>query len=293
MNKNLLLLFLASSFSMAEKVLIFTTAFNRPDFIEIHKKTFDKFMKDEFEYVVFSDANKPDMANKIATTCKNLGIRHFPIPQDLHTRSDAGSRHIDGITYAFKQLGFKHDGIVMLIDSDMFLIKPFCATEYLKGYHIAGDKEGRNESGISVEYISPLVVLINMNSAPNKEQINFNGGIVEGNRCDVGGHMYYYFKNNPTVSIKYFGHIHIGAWKMGIECNDCSNMSCSNCMQRLHAAKFDDHLIRFIHECPDDIEFSMNHTFLHYRSGSNWNNKPTTYHTRKTNALSNLLSTIL
>ena len=53
----------------SEKVLIFTYSYNRPDFIEIQEKTFKKFLKDDYEFVVFNDARYPDMQAKIRNTC--------------------------------------------------------------------------------------------------------------------------------------------------------------------------------------------------------------------------------
>ncbi len=287
------LLIVSFFFSYAEKVLIVTHAFNRPEFIRIHKRTFDRFLEDEFEYVVFNDANNQSMLKQIENTCAELDIKHVRIPQHLHRRNSPGHRHMDGIKYSLDQMGFDFNGIFMLIDSDMFLIKPFSVSEYMEGYHVAGDREGRFNGKNGVEYISPLVVFINMNTTPNKRTISFEGGVVENNNCDVGGHMHHYFKNNPTLLKKYFTHVHIGAWKMGILCKDCSNMSCSSCMELLLERKFDDNLIEFIHSCPDDIEFSLDHTFLHYRSGSNWNHKPKSYHDAKTKALDTLLNKIL
>ena len=43
--------------SLHAKVLIYTYAYNRPDFIEIQHKTFQKFLKDDYEFVVFDDGD--------------------------------------------------------------------------------------------------------------------------------------------------------------------------------------------------------------------------------------------
>ena len=43
---------------MCGKVLIFTFAYNHPDFIELQHQLFQKFLKDEYEFVVFDDSKK-------------------------------------------------------------------------------------------------------------------------------------------------------------------------------------------------------------------------------------------
>lgn len=198
-----------------------------------------------------------------------------------------------GIAYSFEQIGYEHDGIVAMIDSDMFLLKPFSIEKYLDGYDIAGELQGRKNDVIEVRYLSPALTFMNMQTLPNKHSLSFKGDYVEGLACDVGAHTYYYFKNNPSVSRLCFGLIHVGAWKWHINCQACSNMSCTSCSQLLCERFIQDPFIQFVQECPDDIEFFLNDTFLHYRSGSNWNNKPAEYHQAKTNALNKLLATIM
>ncbi len=290
--KRILLLLLVSIFSQA-KVLLITHGYNRPDFIELHAKTFAAFLQDEYEYVVFNDASQENMCKQIEDKCNQLGIRCFRIPQHLHKKGDAGSRHIDGIAYSLEQIGYDYDGIVALIDSDMFLLKPFSVEKYLENYGIAGQLQGRRNESVHVTYISPALAFMDMRILPNKKTLNFQGGHIEGLACDVGAYTHYYFKNNPSISPKLCNVLHIGAWKMGILCKSCTNMTCQDCVKRLKEQKFDNTFITFIQRCPDDIEFFMDHTFLHYRSGSNWNHKPASYHQAKTAAFNSLMATLL
>jgi hypothetical protein len=291
MNKLLLLIFLIPC-SITARVLLITHSYNRPDFIELHVKIFKTFLQDEYEYAVFNDASDENMRIQIEQTCQRLGICCFRIPQHLHLepgRASAGHRHMDGIKYSLEQIGYDYSGIVAFVDSDMFLLKPFSIEKYLQGYDIAGERQGRANDTILVRYLSPALVFMDMRTLPNRHTITFEGGCIHGLACDVGAHTYYYLENNPSVQVRYFGLLHIGAWKVGIECQSCTNMSCESCMQRLIAQKFENNIISFIHSCPDDIEFFLDNTFLHYRSGSNWNNKPASYHIDKTNALNKLL----
>ena len=53
----------------SKNVLIMTYSYNRPDFIEIQNKTFKKFLKDDYTFVVFNDAPQEEVANQIIETC--------------------------------------------------------------------------------------------------------------------------------------------------------------------------------------------------------------------------------
>jgi len=290
--KHFLLLLCLIPLQTATKVLIITHSFNRPDFIELHLKTFNALLQDSYEYVVFNDAAQEDMKRRIEETCRRCGVRCFRVPQDMHKRQSPGHRHMDGIKYALEKIGYDYDGIVALVDSDMFLIKPFSIEKYMEGYDIAGQPQGRGNNAISVKYMSPALVFMNMKTLPNKRTLSFEGGRIEGLDCDVGGHTYYYLKNNPSVRSLFFGQIHIGACKVGLNCRLCSNMTCEHCTQCLRNNEFDDVIIKYIQSSADDIEFNLNHSFLHYRSGSNWNHKSAEYHKQKTMLLYNLINTL-
>lgn len=296
MKKFLLSLFILTT-SIHSKVLVITHSYNRPDFIELHHRLFKAFLQDDYEYVVFNDASDAHMKKQIAETCQKLGIRCFRVHQRLHNgpNNSAGHRHIDCIQYSLKKIGYDFDGIVAFVDSDMFLIKPFSIEGYLQDYDLAGDLEGRADGHKTVRYLSPALVFMNMYTLPNKRTISFEGGMIEGLGCDVGGHTYYYFKHNPSVRSKFFTHIHMGAMKIINDCKQCSGLDCDSCLAKLQEIGFDANAINFIHALPEDknVEFYLDRHFIHYRSGSNWDHKPADYHQRKTNALKALIADIL
>lgn len=294
--KKLLFLLICMPMHLMCKVLVITHSYNRPEFIELHAKTFKKFLKDDYEYVVFNDASQKEMKLKIQQTCQKLGIRCFRIPQHLHNVPEGhhpGHRHTVGIKYSLEKLGFEHDGVVAFVDSDMFLLKPFSIEKYLEGYDIAGELQGRGNATKEIRYISPALVFMNMQTLPQRRMLSFDGGMVEGFSCDVGGHTYYYFKNNPGVRYSYIGLFHIGSWRHAMHCSNCSDLTCANCIKDLQDNRFNEPAIKFIQECPDkNIEFFLDHTFLHYRGGSNWDYKSAEYHAKKSRALRNLMTSI-
>ena len=168
--KKLILLILTLITSQIDgKVLIITHHYNRPDFIELQKKTFDFFLKDDYEFVIFNDAPNQSMKIKIEQKCLQLGLHCIRIPQHLHASDNSpGSRHIHGMDYSFQVLGYDHDDIVMLIDSDMFLIKPFCIREYMEGNALVGRRTWREKNGKRVTHLSPILDFMDMPNLPNK-----------------------------------------------------------------------------------------------------------------------------
>ena len=240
--------------------LIFTYVYNRPDFIELHVKTFAAFFKDPYEYIVFNDAPSEQMSNEIEQTCANLKVRCFRVPTHARNRQTPSCRHMDGIKYSLEALGFDHKGIVMMVDADMFLVKPF------------------SDKG-KIVYTSPCLVFMNMVNLPNKRSIDFDGDHVEGIACDVGGHTYYYFKNNPSVK------------------------------HNLYVAVSRDYLVTLTKPLdeyglfdPLSIDFIMNNkrefafqyhgdgNFLHfYAGGSNWPKYSASFMQEKTNAVNDYI----
>ena len=231
----LILLIFVNICSFSADVLIMTQAYNQPDFIEMQVKGFRKFLVDDYEFVVFNDAKIPTLANEIAMTCKNLGIRCIPIPQQIHTSQAAGDRHSDCIKYSLDRIGFAHEGIVCIIDSDMFLIKPFSISKFLNEFDIAAVDQFREPN---IHYLWPGLVFINMKTIPNKQNINWKGGKINGIPVDTGGQTYHYVKNNPLARVEYINNYST----LKLLCPTCQknkNLLCTHNNQILEEAGFD------------------------------------------------------
>jgi hypothetical protein len=263
-----------SSLVFCESVLIMTHSFNRPDFIEIQDKTFKKFLKDDYIFVVFNDAPQEEVSNHIIETCNRLNLTCIRIPQSIHDtpylKREPGEdyhhpavRCANVVQFSLDILGFDHHGLVMIIDSDMFLVKEFCAQEFLNGFDIAGVPQSRQH----VEYIWNGLVFLNMQTLPDKKTINFNCGKVDGIAVDVGGQTYRYFKNHPQVMIQLVDNQHYP-----------SDFSLSETTHE--HIKF-----LFSHHCTN-FEFLLKNSFFHYRGGGNWDNQSKEYHENKTVVLS-------
>ncbi len=289
--------------SLQARVLLITHSYNQPEFIKWQHACFKKFLKDEYEYVVFNDASNEEMRELIESTCKQLCIACYRIPQEIHGDrpiTSANNRHCDGIQYSLEQLGFDFKGVVALIDSDMFLIKPFSIEAYLKGYDIAGPclwgcymSWVHNVNAEYIGYMWPIMTFMNMQTLPNRHELNFQTGEIDGFSLDTGCFSYYYFESNPTINVR-FMRAQLDVNRTGFpypfifNLNDPQNRPVENTLYKaiVRNQPLDDWgsfqvpawmLPRFIQDkavldlalsqC-EDIQFFENFTFLHYGRGS-------------------------
>jgi hypothetical protein len=200
-------------------VFIFTCSYNRPDFIKIQHKTLQHFFEDEYEFIVFNDAPNESMAQKIKAMCDRCGVQCIRISQEIHDRpylprwpgenyNYPTIRNVNVVQYSLDTLGFDHDDIVVLLESDVFLVKKFSVREMLNGYDLAGrvlSPNSRTGDG-RIKYIWHGLAFLDMRRLPNKHTLNFNCGRVENTPIDGGGHSYYYLKNNPGIKAFYINH---------------------------------------------------------------------------------------
>lgn len=268
----------AASITTNSQVAIITHVYNRPDFIELHKKTFDAFIQEKYRYVVFNDASDEGMSQTIQATCKNLGIECFRVPDHAPHRQSPGHRHMDGIKFSLEQVGFQHNGIVMIIDADMFPIKPINLHSYMKNHDFIGGYQERHDNNITIEYSSPCLVIMNMHRLPNKTTLNFDGDTVEGVTCDVGGHSYYYFRDNPSVNV----HLYTAISKDFLPMN----------REALLNLGYDTNSIDLLLNVRREygFEFHGDTYFIHfYAGGSNWPGYSASFINDKTVALNNFI----
>lgn len=176
------------------KLIIITAVVNNIEFIKLQVETLKKFVKGEYEFIVFNDAKEfPDYTNdnditikkQITTICEELGIKCYELFNDNHRYiTDASTR--TGITCnkifeyqktRYKTTGDKH---YLIIDSDMFLIDYFDIDRYMK-YGSAVVIQDRDK----YKYIWNGIYYINMERIRNPEKVNWN--LSEG--TDTGGMM--------------------------------------------------------------------------------------------------------
>ncbi|OGB84408.1 hypothetical protein A3F66_06215 [candidate division TM6 bacterium RIFCSPHIGHO2_12_FULL_32_22] len=303
----LLSLLLFNLYIYNEPVLIFTYAFNRPEFIELQHKCFKKFLKDDYEFIVFNDANTIENELAIENTCKELGIKCVRIPQIIHDlpylpRWDHEPsfhyptiRCVNGVQFSLNRLGFFHKGPLLILDSDMFLIREFSVKEVLKNYDIISIyQRGIGDNNCTVNYISIDLILMNMEKLPNKQTFNVNCGYHDGAPTDAAGQTYWYIKNNPTIRILYSNNYVISEDNIIVDYfkNHAGHKIYSLNMENLKNAEFSEKEIEYIMSGATNTEFVLNNCFHHYRSGSNWDGRPHEYHKNKFHLLKKFVENI-
>lgn len=299
--------------SIQGKVLIFTYAFNRPDFIEIQYKTFMAFVEDEYEFIVFNDAQDHHSEKAIQNICNQLNIKHIRIPQEIHRQPylqrwpgenyhAPAVRNANAVMYSLNTIGFHHDDIVALIESDVFLVKSINISKFMEDYDIAGrfiSPSYRIGWQGPITYLWHGPAFLNMKRMPNKHTLNFNCGRVHNTPVDAGGQSAYYMQNNPEIKFLVFDHIFSNEVKC-IKCKNNNTPTCTHNTEALHGLGLDSDQITFFqsihngnHDGANSVELFYKQSFLHYRCGSNWEGRPNSFHEQKTKALQIYIDNLL
>ncbi len=287
--KKFFLILVCVSNMLAAKVLIITHVFNRLDFIGIQNATFKKFLQDEYEFVVFCDTPEEESALKVKHYCEKLNLRCVRIPQKIHQQpylyraskdyQEPSVRTSNAIQYSLDTLGFNYDGIVVIIDSDLFLVKNFSIEKYMKNWDIAAVLQSRDNG---VRHLWNGLVFMDMRTLPEKRTLNFNCGYVEGQPVDTGGYTHYYLKKYPELRLQESNVTHV------------TGKSSKALLQAMNKRNFRPGLLEFlsITEIPN-MEFVIEDAFLHYRGGANWENRPSDFHEYKSKILRQLIGTCM
>lgn len=174
---------------------IFTSVVNRPDFILLQNKLFNKFLKNEYRFHIVDDSIDESISKKFENICLENNFLYYKKPSRT-VQMNPAQACADTVQWTYDNIIRKEclDNIVLFCDSDMFLIDEFDVSEYMSDSIIAGLPQYRGQ----VTYMWNGIMFFNMPKIENLN-IDFSDGIVEGEMTDVGGHTYYYFKENNLV----------------------------------------------------------------------------------------------
>ncbi len=309
-----------------EKLLIITHNYSQPAFIDLQYRSFKKFLIDDFEYVVFNDATDHNIARTIDSMCISIGIQCYKVPQKNRTRANlkldlnrgifwAAARHAEAIHYSMDIVAFKHPGLVMMIDSDMLLIKQFSVATFMQDYDIAGLRQVRDEK---IRYLWAGLMFFRMDKLPHKNSMQFKNGLIDGTYVDSGGFLHYYFQENPQLKIlcfdqeyrhfidenwsnyifpSHFNGNNFQTWPQYLQCKNCKSTkkTCPHNTRILKELNFDATIIQAIRakKFPPKVEFILKDTFLHYQDGSNYANQSPKFIKQKKELLFNFMTDIL
>jgi hypothetical protein len=270
---------------------IYTAVVNNPLFIEIQYHTLKKYMKCEYEFLVFNDAKSfPDFTNdndtsirqKIIDVCNKFNIKCINIDNEHHKfLTCAAKRCADSnnqiLKYQKEYLNEKH----LVIDSDMFLISDFYGNEF-DNYDCAIVLQEREP----IKYFWNGIYYFDFTRMKNLDLLNWDLKL----STDVGGMMENWllkqtnhfpkcidirYTNNKYHSdgIYYIKHLWSCSWNESETPNHLNEK-----------------LINFIKEDSRNINGKYfceiyENKFLHYRAGGNWRNEGLNLHNNLTKKL--------
>jgi glycosyltransferase involved in cell wall biosynthesis len=236
--KRIILLLLCITASAFAKIRILTFHYNEPEFIELQFLSFKQFMRDDFELIVFNDGNTPEREEGVRKMCEKHGIQcvryepewhiaepyneqlkewanQFPswIPFKTHPvtiehiAKDPSIRHCHVIQHALNLFGYNHDDIVVILDGDVFAVRPLSLRELMKGNDIIGSYRVTDSGSYQMghghtEYLWVTFIAFNPVNLPDKADFHFFPDLINGKMQDSGSHLYHYVNNHPEVSVK-------------------------------------------------------------------------------------------
>jgi hypothetical protein len=220
-------------------VHIYSIQYNKPEFIYLQKKSFDKFIKD-FKFTVIDNSVDTNISFNIKNICETIGVGLI-VPQnkfDSRLNGLHGLSHEIGVNTFLNELKNNHNNdIVILLDHDVFLISDLSKIlDKIIESSILTIKQTREH----IYYIWPGLVIFNLKNCININEISLNGAqlingvwepIDNGIFTDVGGHSFHYLKK----------------YEKEINFSDISEIC---------AQSFD--------------EISDKHIFYHFHDGSQW-----------------------
>ena len=201
-------------------IKIFVPSCKNPDFIRLQADSIRAQLVDDFEILVLNDGLDSNLVKEISEACIDAGVTCIDVPKDL-IHSSASVAHCAVVQWAYDNIILEGcmDDIVVIMDSDMFMIKEFSFSEFVGNHSIGGLPQAR---GPITYYFTGLLIL-NMPILPNPSRLNQFCGIVRGHNVDAGGMLWHYVNENPGIMIKnieHTSHIHSSNNNLDVLCDD-------------------------------------------------------------------------
>jgi hypothetical protein len=271
---------------MDELVRIYTVCDRRPDFVKMQRDTFRRHLRDRHELVVCDNAESRGASRRLRVLCLVHRLRYVRVPDQHHENANvACSYPLDFLTQEVlareRQARYS-----VLIDSDMFLLKPFSFADYLGPHALAGVPQRRGP----VRYLWNGLVVIDHRRLPDIRELVwacsgsaaspyfpaqlYQDGMLCGQAVDVGGPLHFYLERHPEVPVKHIDMARITA--------DARNVDLLPDAVRAEYAPF------AREELASDL--LAGGAFFHYRAGSNWNRMPVDMVAAKTRILRRLVA---
>jgi hypothetical protein len=164
-------------------------------------------------------------------------------------------------------LGFHHEDILVFIDSDMILLRPFSFREQLEGAHICGIFRRM----FGKDFLWPGLSFFRMDQIPDKRSLNFFPGKHKKHFMDTGwGTRKYLRAHKDYLTVRAIDMLR--GKELGFPYADHVKSPHMISVPALQGRDqylqlgFNEKEIEFLEKRPANIEFFFNHHFIHYRN---------------------------
>lgn len=176
------------------KISVFSFANNDKFPIDIMHRQFQKYMKEDFEFILFNDAADAAMETSINTITSHNNIKTVRVPQTIHKIHNPSECYAATLNWAVHDYAANNNcEVIVLIHTDVFPIQDVKISDIIEGNMAASTVEYKIINGDGIIYFYPAFTMINMALLNSPKDINF--GLEPG--LDAGGKTKDFIKNNP------------------------------------------------------------------------------------------------
>lgn len=238
------------------KVFTYAYGIHGEKFIPLQYGSLKRHLQDDFDYTVFDTSEDNDSRNRIQNVCRSMNVRHV-----ISNRGLASGSHPSGLIFSWREYALKEPSdLVLMLDFDMALMRPSSISKFMDGHDLAGIGQSRGyvKGGENIFYLWPGFIVWNMKTIPAPQDVNLDGGSVDGISVDVGGQLCYWLRAHPEIKYK------------------------SPSQAKPMPPTFDIIPEKFRSSYEDSFQYEVVcEDFLHFRAGSNWDHKPNDFFARK------------
>ena len=183
------------------KVDICTVAFNNLDLIKYQHRLLKKFVQDKFQYVIIDNSIDKSKSEAIYDFCLAEGISYVKVPRNLLNAVGVSYSHATAVNYFYRRILKKRNpNVFVILDHDMFPIKPVKISSYLKDQPFYGPIRRRGRAW----YPSAILNIFNYKWTLAAGRFDFMPVAVDGNYLDTGGGNWFpYYSKMDTNSLTF------------------------------------------------------------------------------------------
>lgn len=176
------------------RISIFSFAVNDKFPLDIMHRQFKKYMKEDFDFVLFNDAYDPKMEIAINTVASYNNIPCVRVPQRIHGVQNPSECYASTLNWAVQEYAVANNcEIIVLMHSDVFPICDVTISNIIGNNIVASTPEFRLLNGKGINYFYPAFTIVNMKLLKNTNDLDFS--LLPG--LDVGGKTKEFIEKYP------------------------------------------------------------------------------------------------